>query len=242
MVFKSASRVIGLLASSIFLSGSLSAASISGILNLTGNVQVTTTQDTFGNMVIGDNEALTQLQLTGSFADLTSGQTATIQNLVGPSAVPPGPVTPGTPFSLVNWITLPDGINLDATSIPLSGAPVCGGSVTNNCVAYAGSPIVLSEQQGGGGTLATFSVFGQAHHAGQTDYSSFTGVLSAQFPGQTPGDVLAAFSSTGSIIDSYSAAFVVRGSTPTVPEPASMALLGAGLLGLGFLGRKKLVK
>ena len=243
MSFKFAGRLFGLLAGSLILSGALSAATISGVFNLTGNVQVTATEDVFGNMVIGDNQALTQLQLTGSFSGLTPGNAATIGNLVGPNNTPPGPVTPGTPFSLPNWIVLPDGINLDATSLPLPSNPVCGGAVTDNCVAFAGSPIVLSTQQGGGGTLATFSIFGNAHFAGAIATSgTFAGVFSSQFPGETPLQVIASFGTTGSITDSYSAAFVVTPSTSPVPEPASMALFGAGLLALGFFGKKKIAK
>ncbi len=242
MSFKFAGRLFGLLAGSLLLSGVLSAASISGVFNLTGNVQVTATEDVFGNTVIGDNQALTQLQLTGSFGNLTPGQTATIGNLVGPSNTPPGPVTPGTPFNLPNWITLPNGINLDAMNLTLPSNPVCGGAVTDNCVAFAGSPIVLSMQQGGGGTQAAFSIYGNAHFAGAIAPSgTFTGILTAQFAGETPLQVISSFTSTGSIINSYSAAFVVAPTTAT-PEPASMALFGAGLLALGFFGKKKIAK
>lgn len=235
MKFNNASRLFGVLAGTLLLSGFASAASITGQFSLDGTALDTATSLSFGAKVApttpgsGDQMGVIFAPTSGSFADLPILGLAGIKNL--------------TTTSLANWITLPDGINVDLTSIPINtGVGVCTGSdaVGTICRPFAASPVTL--EQGPSGVSALVNFDGTAHFAtGTPDDTPIVGKFSASLGGMTISSILTTINGGGAIQVPYSANFVTSPS-PVVPEPASMALIGAGLLALGFFGKKKIAK
>ncbi len=258
MSFKKASLVFGMLAAFVGFSGAASAASVvgPGQFNLSGTVYVAQTAFLFGYFTAptatsADQSAAVLLPTSGPFSDLAAGDIAGMKNLLTPGnggTFGPGPVVPGSSFVLPAFLTLPDGIDVDLTGLPINtGVPVCSGSSSDNtpgftCRVQATSPVVL--QQGVTGVTAIMNLMGRAYYAGSTTYSPLTGKFSASFAqgaDATISGLLADFYSNGHVETGFQANFATTSTSP-VPEPASMALLGAGLLGLGVLGKKKLAK
>ena len=239
--------LLSAVAGALMLGNAASAASISGQFNLNGTLQVTDTTINFdlksGSFMPGDQLAAVNLPATGSFSGLAALDIVNIQDLNTATD------TPGnTPFPTphTNWITLDNGvnINLDLTEIPIdtSIAACVGGqsyAAGDQCRANNG-PIIL--QQTATGVTALLGLIGDAHAAGATSpLSPMVGKLAANFTvggENTIESLLTTFASQGFITTGYQANFSVTPTSP-IPEPSSFALLGAGLLGLGFWGRKK---
>ena len=250
MNLRTITHLMGCVAVSLILSRvavATPAAVGSGQFNLAGAVYVTNSEILFGYKQAppnGDQMAGVLLPSNGAFAGLKAGDMARIGNLQTPSAG--GPVTPGTPFLLSNWIQLSNNIDADLTNIPLNASiAVCASGMEglgSVCRVNAQSPVIL--EQGVTGVTAFLSVMGQAHYAGSTVDTPLMGLLSANFTmgaDSTISGLLADYNRNGFIMTGYSGNFSTTAAAG-VPEPASLGLLSMSLIGIALIGRKKLVR
>jgi PEP-CTERM motif len=117
---------------------------------------------------------------------------------------------------------------------PGSANTNCGGAVNvgDSCSPFPGSPLVLTKTAVG--TNVSFGMFGTATDG--VGSSTWSGQLESPFTGETPAQIQGLLA-TGSVTSSQSGEFVA--ASTTVPEPATISLLGIGLLGLGRGLRKR---
>jgi hypothetical protein len=225
-----------LLASGMALANTVTAGSFSE----SGTIYVSTTMLDFGLFTEpppGDQLASIDLPTTGAFSDLTATEQIGMGNLDLASAT----VTP-TDINFdgaePDWITLPDGIDLSLTNIPINTAvPICSSLANENapgtlCRAYATSPIVL--EQGPSGVTAILNLLGEAYYTSSpTMLTAYDGKLSANFTGSegTISGLLSTFNADGSVTTGYSGTF------SAVPEPVTLPILAIGLLMIGLAAK-----
>jgi hypothetical protein len=167
-----------------------------------------------------------------------------------------------TPFvTLANFITFVNALNaplsnitLDLTEIPEgtdTPSATCTGAAASHCTPT--SPAFVNANNPGGlsafnldynstvnSTTASFTFLGIVHDnvAGDNpSTASFAGTFSEPISNTTPAQLLATISTGGTV----TAAYGQQGSLTitVVPEPVTLSLVGAGLLGLGVWGRKR---
>lgn len=208
--------LMGLLAvGSLLSTGSAYADSVYGTANISGSVTVTKDTIAFFPTFSAPAGSINN----GSFTGLTGGTVNAV--LTG------GPKSGAVDYK--DFITFNQGlanaIDFDLTYIEKGNGP-------------DDSPFTFT--QAGSNVVVGLSLDGVSYFAGSPDMTSSTtsGVYSTQLVvnGESVADVIASVNAGNAITgQSYSATFT---ASPT-PEPASWLLMSAGLLGAGFMVRRK---
>jgi hypothetical protein len=225
------------LAASLLLTGGIvSAVPITGVLNFTGGVNVTTTAINFLPPAGDGAIFVTPLAQEGSF-EAVEGTFGAIKDL-DRTVYPVGPVF------LEDFISLDGDISFTLTEIlpgtfdsTECGAPPDSSGQTCTPPPIMGlgtSPFNLSNQSASS-SIASFEVRGYFVDGASGDQTAASGIFTTQFniPYQA---VLQQLQSTGSVqANSYSATFSAAGGE--VPEPSALAL---GMIGLGLIAVRRL--
>jgi hypothetical protein len=177
------------------------------------------------------------LDNTGDFVGLTGG---TIMNLVGPSMVGPVSIPDFATFNVAAGT-----IHFDLTSIEPGVGTVagCSSAAIGSVCTPPNSPFTLV-QTGANSVSISLTLDGNSWINSSTPSSATTGAFTTQDVaiGKIPA-ILATIVAGGNVHDSYSASFVATAAPPpTVPEPATLLLMGVGLLGAGLVARRKITK
>ena len=224
------SFLAGLLAVPAFLF-TASAAPITGQANIAGNVDVSGTSITFQPAFTTTNGAME----TGSFAGLTGG---TIQSLSG------GPTTGTLTTPISQFISFTTGVAapvyFDLTYIApgVGSLGNCFNAALGSQCTPAGSPftlfqlssntVIASLQFNGNGYTDTPASGTTPTTAIFSTQTALNGTIPEIYTQLTAGQTLTGIT--------YSASF----NTTAVPEPASLLLMGMGLIGAGLVARRKL--
>ena len=156
---------------------------------------------------------------TGAFTSIAGGSNGLIQDL---TVSPNGSSTTTNPASAAGSFLTIGGYNFTLESAP-------AGSTFG--------PITLSDQSGG--AVASFSTFGTVTGAGFAPNTTYQGIFTAQFVGETSAQVFDQINSGGTPVVTFSATFGAPVGMTNTPEPATYALLATGLGALGVVARRR---
>jgi len=220
---------LGFVSCSLLTNVALSAP-ITGTANIAGNVAVTGNNIIFNSTFVNTTGA----SETGAFAGLTGG---TIGSLMGSSAGATN--VPGF-ATFTTGVATPVTFDLTFISPGAGTVAACGSAAVGSLCTPTNSPFTLL-QLTSSTVVASLQLNGDAYTgSAATGTTPTTSVFSTQLvaPGTIPA-VLAQLVTGGVSNITYSASFTASASNP-VPEPASMLLLGMGLVGAGLVARRKI--
>ena len=205
------------------------AVPIVGTLDIAGAVRVTNTGliDWVPPVGMGFGMPVVQPTTIGYFAPLI-GFTVREADLSA-AAFPAGP--PGTFAPLSGFQTFP-GTPLPGLNFTLTGIDIC----EVGC-GFGFAPqfnVVFT----GGNTSVIMNVRGTVTDSGNPgELSNWVGQFTAQFPGQSPSDLIAQLLRDGFIDTSFSASKIST-AVPTIPEPATLLTFATGAALLAWRRRR----
>jgi hypothetical protein len=128
-------------------------------------------------------------------------------------------------------------VDFELTSIgPGSSNTNCATLTTGEACSVVNSPFILA-LSGTTSSVIYLAVGGQVTDNNGATWSNWTGVFSTTIPDQTPAQIQSIFGvdGAGSITSTQSGTFTAS----ITPEPATMTLLGAGLIAIAMAARKR---
>ena len=223
-------RTCLLTALALTLSAASSSFASTLVLGITGDAQVGSNFINFGTVTSGPYAAFPQYgtflvtePVTDIFAanGVVSGEHGMIQSL---SAVVTPPGVPMNPDP-TNSADLPFmKFNTGGSNLQVFLTELLKGTV---------GPFNLADTAAG--ATASFDINGFVYNTNDKGRTQISGVFAATFAGMSVSQLLAE-AAMGPITTPYSGSF----SITAVPEPISLFLMGAGLMGAGLVARRKI--